>query len=344
MIITRMFSKKEKENKSKALVNSSIVAASGTGSAFLGKHLLDKKAEQLYKKEVDLAVEEMEKIKEDALKEFERDVSGRRKANLAALKSNKKYLKERGISDDRIKAAQERLEEKLDKSLNEHIKKQEFIHKNITDKATKDYLEKSKELLNEKSKQLQKNKKIRNTALIGAGLAAAGTYGFLKHEENKKKKGAEKQFSEKEKENKSKAEKALQGAAITSGAATLVGLGKMAKDRLVLSGEHKTKESMDKAIEVAKKEAKELKKLSPRYIKNLTNVAEKSGNKERILEAMETLNKKAGLEAKANNSAHKYIKSSKAAKIGVGATAGLAIAASGAKYLRRRKDNDTKKD
>ena len=146
-----------------------------------------------------------------------------------------------------------------------------------------------------------------------------------------------------EKEKKSGAEKALNTAAGGGVAVSAALTGKMLKNRLALAGEHKTKESMDKAIETAKSEAKEIKALLPK-VKALENKPlPKDINA--LKEHLNDTKRLAELEVKTGNSANKYVKSSKNAKIALGTTAGLMVAAGGAKYLRKRKErNDSKKN
>ena len=153
----------------------------------------------------------------------------------------------------------------------------------------------------------------------------------------------QKEFAKKEKEKRSGAEKVLNTAAGGSVAVSAALTGKMLKDRLALAGEHKTKESMDKAIETAKSEAKEIKVLLPK-VKALENKPLPK-DIDTLTKHLKDTTRLAELETKTGNSAHKYVKSSKNAKIALGTTAGLMVAAGGAKYLRKRKErNDSNKN
>ena len=54
MIILRMFSKKESDKKKSSALGASLgIAGVGTGGAFLGKHLLDKKEKKTNKKNLE---------------------------------------------------------------------------------------------------------------------------------------------------------------------------------------------------------------------------------------------------------------------------------------------------
>ena len=241
MIILRMFSKKESDKKKSSALGASLgIAGVGTGGAFLGKHLLDKKEKKTNKKN-------LEGI-ESKFKADQRDLVKRRREQIEGVKDNIN----RDL--DRINYQGKTEKEWWDKMVNSpnpiktqessmRISNQESVFRNgakhtagydttvqyigdntnrrkptfkavgeneareAVNNSKKDFIKVKKlqalnendilkqkretDILSEKNrltKSLKKNKKLRNAALIGTGIAATGTYGILKHRENKRKK------------------------------------------------------------------------------------------------------------------------------------------------------------
>jgi chromosome segregation ATPase len=196
MILLRqkLYSKtsKKKEEKSKALRTSLGVAGVGTGGAFLGKYLLDEKAGNSFTKGGEKALEEVDKAKKH-LKGLDKNISEKARILEAAKTSNERYLRQNAkVGEKELEAAIRASNQKLDSGqLRKEIKHLESLRDSAQaslDTANRNYEKKLTELDKSLKTSLKKNKKLRNAALIGTGLAAAGTYGILKHRENKRKK------------------------------------------------------------------------------------------------------------------------------------------------------------
>lgn len=230
----------EKEKKSNALAASAAVAGVGTGSAFLGKHLLDKAEKKTNKRN-------LEEI-QTKFKKGQRDLVRRRRESLDEVgrfikrdigdieytgQSQKKLWDMLAAKDhpNPIKSSQSFRTIHRDESVTRNGKtynagydaKVEYIGKNpklgkakwtavgeqealdAIRNSEKDFIKVRKEkaliendLLKRQresniasegkrfAKRLEKNKKLRTAALVGTGLAAAGTYGYMKHKEKRK--------------------------------------------------------------------------------------------------------------------------------------------------------------
>ena len=188
-----MFSKKESNKKKSSALSASLgVAGIGTGGTFLGKHLLDEKAGNNFTKGGEKALEEVDKAKKH-LKGLDKDIKEKTRILEAAKTSNERNLRQNAkVGEKELEAAIRASNQKLDSGqLRKEIKHLESLRDSAQaslDTANRNYEKKLAELDKSLETSLKKNKKIRNAALIGTGLAAAGTYGILKHRENKRKK------------------------------------------------------------------------------------------------------------------------------------------------------------
>ena len=190
-------SKEEKEKKSKALGVSLGVAGAGTGGSFLYKHIADKKTNRKYDDFVSKAEENHELKKAERELQLRDNIAAERKNAFNNYKSDLDWIEKRSewkkqynmfnpAEHELEKAAAEGKYRSALKEGEESLRKNAQELQEMADQNLKKNLKNLKE---GRHFDLKINKRNRNLALIGTGLAAAGTYGIIKHKENKRKKG-----------------------------------------------------------------------------------------------------------------------------------------------------------
>lgn len=197
MIISRMFSKKESDKKKSSALGASLgIAGIGTGGSFLYKHIADKKTNRKYDDFVSKAEEDHGLRKTERELRLRDNIAAEKKSAFNDYKSDLDLIEKRSEwkkRDNIFNPAQHESEKaSAEKKYKSALKeREEYLRKNSQElqEMADQNLKKNIENLNKGRRlDLKINKRHRNLALIGTGLAAAGTYGILKHRENKKNK------------------------------------------------------------------------------------------------------------------------------------------------------------
>lgn len=197
MIISRMFSKKESDKKKSGALGASLgIAGIGTGGSFLYKHIADKKTNRKYDDFVSKTEENHGLKKAERELQLRDNIAAERKSAFNNYKSDLDWIEKRSEwkkRDNIFNPAEHELEKAAaEKKYKSALKEgEESLRKNAQEfqERADQNLKKNIENLNKGRRlDLKINKRHRNLALIGTGLAAAGTYGILKHRENKRKK------------------------------------------------------------------------------------------------------------------------------------------------------------